>query len=607
MFACKDTNLLSRQKAVLSLVGVVLFLSACTQQGVVNKPSTEVDNRPNPESGIWGPPVGQDAPEDAYFDGDQYAYYGSDNPWNLRFFYGYFDDWEGRRGQRMILDIMDAKYGEAENYARMVMNREPDNLEAVFNLAITLAQQNRIDESMTFVKLAVDKGLPFGRFLAGPRELMRPLHQSEAFQEYSKNFNIPVVHGPMLGRVTTTAASFWVRTSTEIEIQVLVSNTSDFNSPKYSSFTVSTSDDDFTAIVSIDDLMPNTQYYYKVLADDNPVENIGIRSFMTYPEPGSEIDYSIAFGGCAGFVSDHERIWETIHGKNPRSFLAMGDNVYINMVNHTKYPFGMQHYTYYRRQSRPEFTNLTASTSVYAIWDDHEFTDDIWMGPFTHKPHWKMPLLNQFKENWINPMYGTDDFPGVWHSYSIGDVDVFMLDGRFYRTNPYAKEPSKTNGYAEFPTMLGPEQKAWLFEELKKSTGTFKIIASPVPFTVGASDALDTWNGYPEEREEIFTFIEKNKIDGVVLIAADRHRSDAWKIERPSGYPLYEFISGRLTNEHLHPTMDDAIFSYNDKQSFGLLTFLMADSDPALTYEIYSIDDEKVFSMTLRQSDLKHP
>ena len=42
-------------------------------------------------------------------------------------------------------------------------------------------------------------------------------------------------------------------------------------------------------------------------------------------------EFVIAFGGCAGYVPWHERIWDVIAGCHPHAFLWMGDNVYINV------------------------------------------------------------------------------------------------------------------------------------------------------------------------------------------------------------------------------------------------------------------------------------
>ena len=91
-----------------------------------------------------------------------------------------------------------------------------------------------------------------------------------------------------------------------------------------------------------------------------------------------------------------------------------------------------------------------------------------------------------------------------------------------------------------------------------------------------------------------------------MLMSADRHRSDLWKIDRPTGYALYEFNSSRFTNQHVHKTMDAAAFSYNAKQSFGLVDFNTAANDPTVTYRIITIDGEEVFAFPLRRSQLQH-
>jgi alkaline phosphatase D len=159
----------------------------------------------------------------------------------------------------------------------------------------------------------------------------------------------------------------------------------------------------------------------------------------------------------------------------------------------------------------------------------------------------------------------------------------------------------------ENPSMLGDAQKKWLFEKLRGSTATFKVLASPVPWSFGAKPGnagMDTWKGFQKEREEIFSFLEQNKIDGVILISADRHRSDAWKIQRENGYPLHEFESSRLTNIHTHGIMPGSLFGYNRKCSFGTLSFDTTLPDPTVTYRIVNIDNEVMYTLVVRRSQL---
>ena len=91
-------------------------------------------------------------------------------------------------------------------------------------------------------------------------------------------------------------------------------------------------------------------------------------------------------------------------------------------------------------------------------------------------------------------------------------------------------------------------------------------------------------------------------------LSADRHRSDAWKIERPNGYGFYEFSSSRLTNQHVHPRMEKAgaIFSYNELQSFGQVTFDTTAEDPSVTYDVVNINGEKPFTLTVQWNQLTY-
>jgi alkaline phosphatase D len=276
--------------------------------------------------------------------------------------------------------------------------------------------------------------------------------------------------------------------------------------------------------------------------------------------------------------------------------LLTGDNVYIDLPREA----GPLHdYTMYVRQSRPEFRRLIASTPIYAIWDDHDAgVDDIWLGPYRDKPKWKSSMFKLFHRNWNNPGYGEAEWPGCWFNFNIGDIELFMLDCRYYRTNPFA----------DARTMLGPVQKKWLLEALKRSKAKFKFVVSSVAWGKGAKPgSRDTWDGFADEREEIFTWIELNRIDGVILLSGDRHRSEAWKIDRPNAYPLYDFLSARLTNVDNADLVPGPLFAYNEKCTFGLLSIDTTASDPTVTFQIINIDGEKVYTLQIAKSELSMP
>ena len=577
--------ILEKLKLLIFIAFAIFFLTTCKNK------SKSFDNGRG-ELETIAETYGQFAPDDAWDKDHKFAYYGSENEWSRRQFREISaDKLYKRRGQRQLLEIIDGHPKNAIEFCERRLEQDPNDPEIYFMMTITYTQMGEMSDAVQAMRDALDKGLPFDRFIAGPRNLLKPLYQTDEFEALSRKYNVQLIHGPLLGNVTPVSASFWVRTASESDVEIKCENQGGGNS--ISGQAKSSADKDYTAVIKIDGLKANTTYQYSVWIDGELVQ--GGFHFTTAQDSGYKKPFKIAFGGCAGYTPAHERIWDTIATYDLKAMMILGDNVYIDVPGQ---PNEVHDYTYYRRQSRPEFKRLISKVPVYTIWDDHDAaTDDIWMGPYRDKPAWKQPMLNVFIRNWNNPGYGTKEWPACWYKYSVADVDFFMLDCRTYRTNPFEEEKS----------MLGPVQKAWLKKSLLESKATFKIVVSSVPWAFGAKpDSHDTWNGFKKEREEIFTFFENNKINGIVLVSADRHRSDYWKINRENGYTLYDFLSSRLTNIHTHALMKGCEFGYNEKCSFATFTFNTSIPDPEITYQIHSIDNELIHSFTLKRSQLTY-
>ncbi len=568
------------------LIAVMVLLAACTatprQMDSEELAAREVGNTGGLNYGEFGPP-------DAYEDDSGHPYYGSENQWSRRMFEERAANlYYKRRGQRQMLEIIDGKPEVALQLADARLADDPADAESQFVRSVAFAQLGELDESWQAMQLALQSGMPFGRFLAGPRDLLEPLHRSARFQQFAAQQEATIIHGPMLGDVTESSVRVWVRSSRPTDFTVRL----DDGESSFEATSRTTPEADYTGVARVSGLQPDTVYSYDVSVDGEPVT--GRYHFRTPPLAGTTGVLQVGFGGCAGYTPENERVWDTIASHDLRAFLFLGDNVYIDVPAK---PGAFHEYSYYRRQSRPEFRRMVSAIPQYAIWDDHDAAfDDIWLGPYVDRPAWKQPMVESFRQNWNNPSYGSDTHPGTWFSFVLGDVEFFMLDGRTYRTNPFIDDR----------TMLGPEQKAWLLDGLSKSTATFKVIASPVAWADRAKPgSIDTWSGFPEEREQLFSHIETQGVHGVILLSSDRHRSEAWRIERDSGYPFYELLSGQLTNIHTHPPEQGALFSYNAKDSFGVLTFDTDRADPQVTYEIRSIDNERIESLVVKLSELR--
>ena len=510
---------------------------------------------------------------------------------------------------QMTLKRVDSQYKRIHQFAlRMIeqnkpakalktleehLERHPDDEESHFLMGVYLTTQGQTNKAIASFQRAIEFDLPPGRIIAGPREILKPVSDHEYIQGLREQHASVPIHGPLVGNVTSSSATVWVRTTQESQVRLIVSESPKMTIAIAGPAMGSLAADDFTAKPAVSGLKPDTKYFYAIEIDGE-LNKSESQSFTTFPTAGAKSQFRLAFGGGAGYVPPNERMWNVIAEQKPDLALLLGDNVYIDDPKSV----AMQQYTYYRRQSRPEYRAFTAKTPTFTIWDDHDFgTNDCWGGPEILRPKWKRykawPI---YRQNWPNPGFGGgEEQPGCWYTFSRGDVDFVMLDCRYYRTSPFEENPS----------MLGPVQFKWLEETLPTLSGQFKVLVSSVPWTFESKgDSLDTWNGYKSERNKIFDLLRSEKVEGVVLMSAERHRSDAWRISYPGGYDFYEFNSSRLTNQHVHKEMPTAIFSYNKQQSFGLVTFDTTVSDPTVRYQVINISGESVHEITVKKSQL---
>ncbi|NRB45761.1 MAG: alkaline phosphatase D family protein [Verrucomicrobiales bacterium] len=466
------------------------------------------------------------------------------------------------------------------------LRKAPHDAETLFCLALAYSGSGDGTEALNYAKKAMSEGLPLERFIAGPRSLNEGLLKTDGFVEIMRSSSVKLVHGPMIGDLSSDSVKIWIRASKESEIKVVIEGVT-------AERVMALAKNDYTALIQIKGLDPDTFYHYQIFQNDHAID-LGIEpGFRTQKKGGGET-IKIIFGGGAGFTPKYERIWRTIKDHKPDALLLLGDNVYIDRPEIRE----VGQYCYFRRQSRPEWRKLIAGVPVYAIWDDHDFgTNDCHGGAAVDEPEWKPKVWADFKLQWPNPEYGgKGKHPGCYFTHQFGQrVEFIFMDTRYYR------EPSEGQ-------MLGPIQLSWLKRKLKNSKAKFKVICSSVPMTPGVKPgSKDTWDGYSLERMEIFSYIKKNKISGVFVLAADRHRSDAWKNDDfDSSYPIYEFMSSKLTNIHTHKIIKGCIFGYNEKPSFGEVTFDFSEENPTATYTAYSIDNENVGSVQIGLKELQY-
>ena len=286
------------------------------------------------------------APDEAYLEGSEYPYCGSENAWDLRFFTEHIETLVKRRGQRQMLDLVRGKPEDTVQYAEELLAGNPADQESLFNLAVARAQLGELGRAMEAVRRAEEVGLLFERFLAGPRNPLEPLMNHEPFRQEAARKDIRLIHGPMVGSVTGTSTRFWVRTAEESDLQVIAGSGDTFSPQVRSAIARSSAEADYTAIVELEGLDPGTTYRYEVTVDGRSALDPDCPAFHTAPARGVPRQFEVGFGGGAGYVPGHERMWDVIRSRDPLAFLFLGDHVYIDLPEE---PNGVHYYTYYRR------------------------------------------------------------------------------------------------------------------------------------------------------------------------------------------------------------------------------------------------------------------
>jgi phosphodiesterase/alkaline phosphatase D-like protein len=156
-------------------------------------------------------------------------------------------------------------------------------------------------------------------------------------------------------------------------------------------------------------------------------------------------------------------------------------------------------------------------------------------------------------------------------------------------------------------TMLGDEQKRFLFDRLLNSQATWRVIVNEVPVQAYLALPYDRWEGYAAEREEILRFIRDNNIRNVVFLTTDVHanifgpvRIDPFADEAPVAY---EATVGPIATAPLEREVVDAIGAAGADLFGPFLTGLMRVECAELKSYSYGLVELHADSMTITAKD----
>lgn len=413
-----------------------------------------------------------------------------------------------------------------------------------------------------------------------------------------------LIAGPVIGAVTKNTAKIWIAYRGKGQNALILGDTAEkkIYYPTGVSYIVDAKGDvaltmDFTGlkpdhryniIVSIEGWGANARYSFKTPAD-TPVR-----------------DFSFLLGSCALLNTDPTRIvfpggsnWIFYRMKKCGGDLMvwLGDNIYyIYKKQYSSYEEMFKRQLNIRRYYRKFYRDFLASQPNYAIWDDHDY------GPNDSDRRFELKdsSMKIFKGFWPNSYPDQENFKGNYFNFRYYDAEFFMTDDRYYRA-------PKGDTAGDF---LGETQMVWLKNKLLLSDASFKFICIGSQ-VLNDNNFGESYADYPKERDDLFDFIAKNNIKGVIFLTGDKHYAEICKRDW-HGYPLYDFTSSPITS----PPLPRRIFHayYNQwrikgtdypLKNFGKIAITGPAGNREAKLEIYGRGGYKKRELVIKQSDLQ--
>jgi alkaline phosphatase D len=410
----------------------------------------------------------------------------------------------------------------------------------------------------------------------------------------------------MLGHNSFTEASLWVQLnqSADLRLEVLQEDL-DFESHKDSMRHYHQKVEGkyvYTTVIKAFNLNHGTRYKARLYATDQLLDDdIKLSTQILWPYRTDPPAYRIALGSCV-YVNEpqHDRpgrpyggeyeIFESLALDTPDVMLWLGDNTYFRPSDWTS-ESGL-YYRWAHTRALPQMQNLLRSAVNYAIWDDHDYGPNDSDRSYPYKD-WS---LEAFKSFWANPTYGVGNSGGTYSALSWGDVDIFLLDNRWFR--------SPNNLLMSDSTLLGKEQIDWLIENLVNSRAPFKLVAMGGQL-LNTAEVWETYSNLaPAERSYILRRIEEEQIQGVIFLSGDRHHSELSKLELSEDLIVYDLTSSPLSSRAHKPSEEDNELRVGEMisvRNYALMDFSGAFGERVLEISFRDSSGEEIVRHRIEQ------
>ncbi len=376
-------------------------------------------------------------------------------------------------------------------------------------------------------------------------------------------------NGVASGDTTQTSTVLWTRSTAPGLVRFEYSTDSNFGSIIGTLETLA-NDPTVPVKVQVQNLTPNTQYFYRVT---DAAGSSALGRFRTPVSLGTRAGLRFGVSGdWQGELSPYPSI-SNADERNLAFFVQMGDTLENDSVSpdlpgvrqaRTLDEFRTKHNEIYaQRFGINTWNDLRATTTTYGTWDDHEITNDFAGGAaptaspqrdgifgtsdrFVNETPVFNDALQAFQEYkpLRNEFYGETGDPRTANKRQLyryntfgNDAALFTLDLRSFRDAPLRNIPETadaatvnqflTDSFNPNRTILGAAQLQQFKNDLlaaQQAGVTWKFVMSTVPMQhFGIPVAGERWESYAAERTDLMRFINQNNIQNVVFVTGDFH------------------------------------------------------------------------------------
>ena len=312
--------------------------------------------------------------------------------------------------------------------------------------------------------------------------------------------------------------------------------------------------------VEVDGLEPGRDYFYRMITGG---EASPVGRTKTAPPSDTPLDeFRFAFASCQHYEQGFFTALRHLSNEDLDLIVHLGDYIYEGRpidgrVRRHEGPEIMTLNDYRARyityRSDPDLQAAHQAAPWVVTWDDHEVDNDYAAEISEDRASPESFLLRRaaayqtFYE--FMPLRRASMPTGpdmqLYRRLRFGDlIEMNVLDTRQYRSpqpcGGGGNRPTCAAHVSDGQTILGPEQRRWLFEGLAASEARWNVLAQQVMLArlrrvddEGVETwSMDKWDGYPRERQALLDLMAEEGTPNPVVLTGDIHSNWVNNLQR---------------------------------------------------------------------------